>query len=64
MSKNYYSITDVMKLLEVSRTTAHKRIKAMNDEMIAEGYYAEPGKVPVQLFHEKYPYLKAEESVR
>lgn len=58
MAKNFYSIKEVAELLEVSHTTAHRRIKAMNDEMKAEGYYIEQGKVPVQLFHEKYPYIE------
>lgn len=57
MSKNFYSIDDVAELLEVSRTTAHRRIKVMNEEMAAEGFFIEAGKVPVQLFHEKYPYV-------
>lgn len=60
MPKNFYSISDVMELLDVSRSTAHKRIVAMNKELSEQGYYIERGKVPVPLFHEKYPYIKQE----
>lgn len=56
-TKNFYSINEVAELLGVSRTTAFRRIKLMNDEMESKGYFIEAGKVPVQLFHEKYPYL-------
>ena len=61
--KNFYSIKEVAELLDVSISTASRRIKTMNQEMIAEGYYAEQGKVPIELFHEKYPYIKKLEGV-
>lgn len=60
--KNFYTITDVAEMLGVSRTTAQRRIKSMNDQLEEQDYYTEPGKVPVELFHEKYPYLKKEVS--
>jgi len=40
--------------------TAQIRIKAMNDELKAKGYWIERGKVPVSFFHEKYPYVERE----
>lgn len=58
MVKNFYNSKEVAEMLGVSLSTATRRIKAMNEEMVAQGYYAERGKVPVQLFHEKYPYLE------
>ncbi|WP_414051107.1 hypothetical protein [Macrococcus animalis] len=58
--KHFYDAHDVARLLERSLSYARKRIKEMNDEMIAEGYFAESGKVPIKKFHEKYPYIEKE----
>ena len=41
--------------------TAQIRIKAMNDELKAKGYWVERGKVPVSFFNEKYPYVEQKE---
>ena len=38
--------------------TAQIRIKVMNDELKAKGYWIERGKVPIAFFHEKYPYVE------
>ncbi|TDL39431.1 hypothetical protein EVU91_04610 [Macrococcoides bohemicum] len=60
--KHFYDAKDVSQLLGRSLSYARKRIKAMNDEIIADGYYAESGKVPIKKFHEKYPYIEKEET--
>lgn len=59
--KNFYTIKEVAEMLDIGYTTAWRRVKQMNDEMIEQGYYAESGKVPVQLFHKKYPYIPQKE---
>lgn len=60
--KHFYDSKEVAELLQCSLSHARKRIKAMNDEMIADGYFAEPGKVPIKKFKEKYPYIEREET--
>ena len=56
MIKNVLNAREVAVLLDVSQPTASRYIKRMNDEMEAEGYFTISGKVPVQLFKEKFPY--------
>lgn len=56
--KHFYDVHDVMKLLSLPKRTAHTRIKTMNDELQGNGFWIERGKVPIQLFHEKYPYIE------
>jgi len=63
--KHFYDSSDVQKLLTCgSLRTAQSRIKALNDELKAKGFWVEPGKVPVKFFHEKYPFITATEEVR
>lgn len=59
--KHFYNAKDVMDLLSLNalRTSQH-RIQAMNAELKDKGYWVERGKVPVQFFHEKYPYIEKE----
>ncbi|MBF7023709.1 helix-turn-helix domain-containing protein [Staphylococcus kloosii] len=56
MIKNVLNSSEVAALLDVSQPTASRYIKRMNDEMEAEGYFSIRGKVPVQLFKDKFPY--------
>lgn len=57
--KNYYNSHDVKKLLNLnSLRTAQLRVKTMNDDLKAMGYWVERGKVPIKFFHEKYPYIE------
>lgn len=58
--KHFYDVYDVMELLSLPKRTSHTRIKAMNDELQDKGYWIERGKVPIQFFHEKYPYIEKE----
>ncbi|AOS69313.1 hypothetical protein CJZ71_07365 [Bacillus subtilis] len=58
--KNYYDSHDVKTLLNLkSLRTAQLRIKTMNDDLKAMGYWVERGKVPIKFFHEKYPYVES-----
>lgn len=58
---HFYDSKDVQRLLSCgSLRTAQMRIKAMNDELKAKGYWVERGKVPVAFFHEKYPFIPKE----
>lgn len=56
MIKNTLNSKEVAKLLDVSVPTANRYIKRMNDELAADGYFTITGKVPIQLFKEKFPY--------
>lgn len=59
MKRHFYDSNEVLELLSLnSLRTAQLRIKAMNDELQKKGYWVERGKVPVQYFHEKYPYIE------
>jgi len=61
--KHFYDSKDVQRLLACgSLRTAQMRIKAMNEELATKGYWIERGKVPVEFFHEKYPYIPREVS--
>lgn len=60
MKKLYYDAKDISEILGVSKSTAHRRIRQMNEELTEQGYYAERGKIPIQMFYEKYPYLGEE----
>lgn len=62
MKKMYLDTKDVSEILDVSKSTAQRRIRQMNEELVEQGYYAERGKVPIELFYEKYPYLRKEEN--
>jgi len=56
--KNFYDSKDVKELLSLnSKRTAQYRIQLMNQEIESRGFWVERGKVPVQFFHEKYPYI-------
>lgn len=57
MEKLYLDTSDVSEILGVSKSTAQRRIRQMNEELTEQGYYAERGKIPVELFYEKYPYI-------
>lgn len=59
--KHFLTIDEVAKILGKSRSTASRRIAAMNKEMKEQGYYVEQGIVPVGKFLEKYPYINLEE---
>ena len=58
MNKHYYDSKDVKSILGLnSIRTAQLRVKALNDELSIRGFWVERGKVPIQFFHEKYPFV-------
>ncbi len=60
-SPHYYTAKEVQKLLGLgSIRTAQLRIKSMNEELQARGYWIERGKIPRKFFHERYPYIPNE----
>ena len=59
---HFYSSKDVQNLLDLnSRRVAQLRIQMMNEELKAQGYWTERGRVPKSFFHEKYPYIPQRE---
>jgi len=58
--KHFYSAKEVAAILGIHERTAFNRIRAVNDELQAQGYWIEAGKMPVSLFHQKYPYIERE----
>lgn len=61
--KHFYTTKEVADMLGLHPRTASNRIRTMNDDLKAQGYWVEPGKIPVVVFHEKYPYIQREEVV-
>lgn len=60
-SPHYYTSKEVQQLLGLGTLrTAQNRIKSMNEELQARGYWVERGKVPRKFFHERYPYIPNE----
>ena len=57
----YYSAHDVAGLIGVSQKTAYKRIqnihKLLQEKSGSEIILVEKGKIPVDTFHEYYPYI-------
>lgn len=59
--KQFYTASEVKEMLNIGHIrTAQMRVKSMNDELKAKGYWIERGKVPISFFHEKYPYIQKE----
>lgn len=62
--KHFYDSKDVKNLLSLnSIRTAQQRIQLMNEELRKRGYWIERGKVPIQFFHEMYPYVERMDAV-
>lgn len=49
----YYTVKEVMEILEVGQTTAYKLIRTLNDELKEKGYITVTGKVPKKYFKER-----------
>lgn len=57
--KHYYEVSEIQELLQLnSIRTAYDRVKQLNDELKAQGYWVERGKIPKAFFHTKYPFVK------
>ena len=53
-SKVFYTADDVAELLTISRPTAYRIIRKLNDELAEKGFIIISGRVPKKYFDEKY----------
>lgn len=51
--KLFYTVDDVCRILGVSKPTAYREIKKLNDELRRKGYITISGKVPRKYFEER-----------
>ena len=54
----YYDANDVSTITGMSESWAQKKIKQMNKGLEELDQFVIPGKVPEELFHDKFPYIK------
>ena len=54
MEKVFYSADDLVEMLDVSKASAYKIIRELNDELKALGYIVLQGKVPKAYFEQKW----------
>ncbi len=52
-NKFFYTVVDIVAILGVSKSTAYREIKKLNDELRAKGYITISGKVPAKYFMER-----------
>ena len=52
--KVYYSANDIVEMLDISKASAYKIIRQLNDELQASGYIILQGKVPRAYFNQKW----------
>lgn len=50
----FYTVDDIINILNVSRSTAYREIKKLNDELKKQGYITICGKVPIKFFRERW----------
>lgn len=53
-SKVFYTADDVAELLTISRPTAYRIIRKLNDELAEKGFIIISGRVPKKYFDEKF----------
>lgn len=53
-NKYFYTADDIAQMLKVSRPTAYRIIKGLNDELTSKGYIIISGRVPRKYFDEKF----------
>lgn len=58
MKKQFLTSKDVALITGRSIATANRRINKMNKELREQGYYTEPGLIPVVVFEENYKGIK------
>lgn len=51
--KLFFSVDDVIAILGISKSTAYREIKKLNDELKRKGFITISGKVPVKYFMER-----------
>ena len=52
--KVYYSAKDIVDMLDISKASAYKLIRQMNNELHASAYIILQGKVPRAYFNQKW----------
>lgn len=52
--KRFYTADDIAEILIVSKSTAYREIKKLNEELKKNGYITISGKVPKRFFEEKF----------
>ncbi len=50
----FITAAEMAKMLGISKPYAYKIIRQLNDELVAKGYLAIPGKVAKKYFEEKF----------
>ena len=53
-SKVFYTADDVAELLTISRPTAYRIIRKLNDELAEKGFIIISGRVPKKYYDEKF----------
>ncbi len=53
-NKCFYTADDIAQMLMVSRPTAYRIIRGLNDELASKGYIIISGRVPKKYFDEKF----------
>lgn len=50
----FYTVDDIITILTVSKPTAYRIIKRLNDELSNKGFIVVSGRVPKKYFNEKF----------
>lgn len=51
--KLFFTVDDVIAILGISKSTAYREIKKLNDELKRKGFHTISGKIPVKYFMER-----------
>lgn len=54
VSDMYYSVENIMEIMQYSKSKAYKVIKGLNDELEEQGYLTRPGLIPKRYFNSRY----------
>ena len=53
MTKKFLNASDIIEIMQVSRSTAYRIMKTLNDELNKQGKITVPGKVSAKYFFER-----------
>ena len=53
MTKKFLNASDIIEIMQVSRSTAYRIMKTLNDELNKQGKITVPGKVSAKCFFER-----------
>lgn len=53
-NKKFYTADDVAELLNISKSTAYREIRSLNNELKKRGYITLSGRIPRKFFDEKF----------